>query len=266
MTATATARVFVVGISGSGKTTGASANYIANAPRVLIVDQIGEWEGKVTTTVNTLPELYRAIHGARQNKKWRISYTNADNRLNDCLHWLIPLPNVNRSPVVAMRGMVLVLDEIDLIAPAGGAPEVIRNLYRRSRHVGLSIVSITQRPANVLREVSAQSTQVLAYRLTEPRDRDYLANLLRLTPEQLDYYVRWTRIYRHGALWRDLVSGRTLWIDDAGKKYSLPPTLPKPRQPTERPERITEVSDVQPLSDSTAPKLIDDSQIEEEET
>jgi hypothetical protein len=216
------ARIFIVGISGSGKTTGAYTWYLSKAPRVLIVDQVGEWTGRVYETANTLPEVYAAIVKARKEGQWRISYTNMDNRLHDLIRWLLPLPDVQKSPVLAMNGMVLMLDEVDLIAPTGGAPEVIRNLYRRSRHVGLSIVSATQRPANVLREVSAQSTQVLAYRLTEPRDRDYLADLMRWNQQELEQYVLWTRRYQHGAVWRDLVTGQTLWIDDSCRSRSDP--------------------------------------------
>lgn len=216
------ARVFITGLSGSGKTTGAWNLYLRHAPRVLIVDQVGEWNGRVLETANTLPELYAAIIDARKQKRWTISYSNMDNRLHDLIRWLLPLPNVDRSPVLAMGGIVLLLDEVDLIAPTGGAPEVIRNLYRRSRHVRLSIVSVTQRPANVLREVSAQSTQVLAYRLTEPRDLDYLADLMRWDHQQVGQFVRWTRQHQHGAVWRDLVSGSTLWIPDRGKPVSDP--------------------------------------------
>ena len=227
------ARVFVTGLSGSGKTTGAWNLYLKNAPRVLIVDQIGEWNGRVYETVNTLGELFTAINSARKQKRWVISYSNMDNRLHDLVRWLLPLPNVDRSPVLAMGGIVLLLDEVDLIAPTGGAPEVIRNLYRRSRHVRLSLVSVTQRPANVLREVSAQSTQVLAYRLTEPRDLDYLADLMRWDGQQVGQFVRWTRRHQHGAVWRDLVSGSTLWIPDHGKPQREPderrslPTAPR---------------------------------------
>lgn len=223
------ARVFIAGISGSGKTTGAWTWYLSKAPRVLIVDQVGEWTGRVYETANTLPELFAAINSARKEKKWVVSYSNMDNRLHDLIRWLLPLPNVDRSPVLAMGGMVLMLDEVDLIAPTGGAPEVIRNLYRRSRHVSLSIVSATQRPANVLREVSAQSTQVLVYRLTEPRDRDYIADLLRWDSRQLGEYVRWTQRYPHGAIWRDLQTGQTLWVPDRGRPVSATGERPATR-------------------------------------
>lgn len=247
------ARIFVTGISGSGKTTGAWNWYLRHAPRVLIVDQVGEWNGRVFETANTLPELYAAIQEARKQPRWVISYSNMDNRLHDLIRWLLPLPNADRSPVLAMGGMVLLLDEVDLIAPTGGAPEVIRNLYRRSRHVRLSIVSVTQRPANVLREVSAQSTQVLAYRLTEPRDLDYLADLMRWDSHQTGEFVRWTRQHQHGAVWRDLVSGSTLWIPnrgnpqrDAGERRSLPATQRIPQEPQPQlPGR--EIAPVQPV-------------------
>jgi hypothetical protein len=184
--------------------------------------------------------LYAAITEARKQKRWVISYSNMDSRLHDLIRWLLPLPNVDRSPVLAMGGMVLLLDEVDLIAPTGGAPEVIRNLYRRSRHVRLSIVSVTQRPANVLREVSAQSTQVLAYRLTEPRDLDYLADLMRWDHQQVGQFVRWTRQHQHGAVWRDLVSGQTLWLDDRRRQFvDAPRSSPaKQRIPQEQSPRL----------------------------
>jgi len=234
MTTSAVARIFVTGISGSGKTTGAWNMFLRHAPRVLIVDQLGEWNGRVRETTNTLPELYAAITAARKEKRWVISYSNADDRLHDLFRWLLPLPNVDRSPVLAMGGIVLLLDEVDLIAPTGGTPEIIRNLYRRSRHVRLSIISATQRPANVLREVSAQSTQVLAYRLNEPRDRDYLADLMRWDHLQVGQYVRWTQRYPHGAVWRDLVSGSTLWITDRGAVQRQP----EPRSLPEGPRKL----------------------------
>lgn len=232
------ARIFIVGISGSGKTTGAYSWFLKSAPRVIIVDQTGEWEGRVNETVNTLDRLYAAIQAARKEKTWRISYTNLDGRLHDLIRWLIPLPHIHNSPSLAMGGIVLMLDEVDLIAPVGGAPEVVRNLYRRSRHANLTVISATQRPANVLREVSAQSTQVLAYRLSEPRDLDYLADLMRWNQDQVGEFVRWTRRYPHGAVWRDLVSGSTLWVPDrgsprkdSGERHSQTATQRIPEQP-----------------------------------
>lgn len=250
----AAARIFIVGISGSGKTTGAFNWYLSKAPRVLIVDQVGEWEGRVYETANTLPELYRAIMAARKEKQWRISYTNADGRLHDLIRWLLPLPNVQNSPVLSMGGMVLMLDEVDLIAPTGGAPEIIRNLYRRSRHVRLSIISATQRPANVLREVSAQSTQVLAYRLTEPRDLLYLADLMRWDSQQTEQFVLWTRRYPHGAVWRDLVSGQTVWLNDRGQKFDAPHSLPKaPRIPPEPQQQLPARETARPVGSPVVP-------------
>ncbi len=242
------ARIFITGISGSGKTTGAWQHYMSKAPRVLIVDQMGEWNGRVFETANTLGELHAAIMRARKEKRWIVSYSNLDNRLDDLVRWLMPLPNVDRSPVLAMGGMVLMLDEVDLIAPTGGASETIRNLYRRSRHIHLSIISATQRPANVLREVSAQSTQVLAYRLTEPRDRDYLQDLMRWDQSQLGEYVRWTQRHQHGAVWRDLVSGSTLWLPDRGP----PLHSPERRSLQATPRKVPELQQQLPARETAA--------------
>ena len=223
-----TIRVFIAGNSGSGKTTGAWRWYMSRMPRVLVIDQIGEWEERVDFATNSLGDVVTTMQMLRNQSKWTIAYSLSDGRFVDLVRWLIPRPNVEGSPSIAVGGMTLVIDEADLLAPTG-APEEVRTLYRRSRHVGLSIISATQRPANVSREVSAQSTHVLAYRLREPRDRDYIADLMRWDSAQITQWVAWTQVHPHGAAWKDLQEGRELWIPETGQPQDRSsPSAPLP--------------------------------------
>lgn len=225
-----TLRAFIAGNSGSGKTTLANRLYLTRYPRVLILDLTGEWEGKVDASAGSVPELVAVMRNmARERGRWKISAGISPAELPQLVDWLIPVPDLKRSPILAMHGAAILVDEVDLLAPPGTAKEEVRTLYRRSRHVGLSVVSTTQRPANVSREVSSQSLHAVALSLNEPRDVKYMADLMRWSPRDISQWKQWTRRHRHGGQWRNLQTGQTLWIPESGipeRQGPTPPELP----------------------------------------
>jgi len=109
---------------------------------------------------------------------------------------------------------VLLVDEVDLIAPPHTARREVRTLWRRSRHVGLSIVATTQRPESVSREVSAQSQHVLCLQLIEPAALEYMSKIMRV---DLSGLPAWWKQNPHGGLWRDVMAGRSLWLSEDGQ-------------------------------------------------
>lgn len=225
-------RAFITGNSGSGKTTLANRLYLAKMPRVLILDLTGEWEGKVDASTYSLDELVQTVRNlARERGRWRVALALDPNELEALVAWLVPVPEVKRSPILAVGGAALLVDEVDLLAPPGTASTPIRTLYRRSRHVGLTVVSTTQRPANVSREVSAQSNHAIALTLNENRDVDYITRLMRWDLAATDRWRRWTRQHPHGGVFRDLQSGRQLWIAEDGKTTTEGPALQLPLLP-----------------------------------
>jgi hypothetical protein len=76
-------------------------------------------------------------------------------------------------------GLVIECGEIDVIAPNNGtiAPEV-RNVFQRGRHHQLSALVAVQRPASVNRIVTSQADVLCAFRQHEPRDADYLGEIM----------------------------------------------------------------------------------------
>jgi len=246
-----TQRVFIAGNSGSGKTTGAWRWYLSRMPRRIVLDQTGEWEGYTDITATSLTDFVSAVREMHSKPKWTIAYTLDDDRFDDLIRWLIPVPNVYASPVTALGGAVMLVDEVDLVAGQNNTSREVRTLYRRSRHTGLTVVSATTRPANVSREVSAQSTHILAYHLSEPRDRDYIADIMRWDSQAVDRWMAWTRLHPHGAAWKEAQTGRLLWLPDQGppladskalaalaaSPVASPPLLsPSPPQPRQLPE------------------------------
>ncbi len=206
-------RIFVAGNSGTGKTTFAKEAILSRFPRAIIIDMTGEWEGEVDAEALNVSELQRAVKQlARERGKWKVSIALDPDELPMLVQWLIPVPRIADSPVRHLGGAVILVDEVDLLAPQGTAKEPIRTLYRRSRHAGLSVVSTTQRPANVSREVSAQSTHAAALRLSEPRDVEYMADLMRWSGDDTTRWQKWTRQYPHGGQYRNLLTGQVQWF------------------------------------------------------
>ena len=81
------------------------------------------------------------------------------------------------------NGVLLLLDEVDLLAPPSGyAAEWIRDAVHYGRHEGYTIIACARRPANVHRDMSALATVVYLGRITEPRDLKYCADAWGVSP------------------------------------------------------------------------------------
>lgn len=223
-----TIRAFIAGVSGSGKSVAAWTMYLSKFPRRILVDQTGEWSEPSRYprapgrdgfpgpdfVVQTVPELSWAIHKLAPTGRWTIVIELDLDDLPELVDYLIPVPDIGASPIVACHGAVLLADEVDLIAPPRSLRQEVRTLYRRSRHAGLSIVSTTQRPEAVSREVTAQSNQMLCLALAEESAYAYMTGFM---GAEIDQHLEgWTRRNPHGGLWMDRTTGLKRWVTEAG--------------------------------------------------
>lgn len=175
--------------------------WLAHAPRVLIIDQTGEWRRLepgarfamgYADTIRALQEMAHRTH-------WRIVATLSNEELYRLVDVLIPVPNIAASPCIALGGMMLYLDEVDLVIPTI-APESARSINRRSRHAGLSVMSATQRISNVSKEVTSMCDFIGIMAIHEPACMDYLESLM--GPEMLGQATAWARNPYHVAVFR----------------------------------------------------------------
>jgi hypothetical protein len=257
-----TLRAFLAGMSGSGKSTAAWRLYLSRFPRRILLDQTGEWSdparypsgfGGADVIAQTVPELSWCLKKYAPTGKWTIVLELGLDDLPELVDYLIPIPRVELSPIYRCHGAVMLCDEVDLIAPPRSLRQEVRTLYRRSRHVGLSVVSTTQRPEAVSREVSAQSTQVLCLALIEPNAIDYMADLMGTELE--GSLQTWTRKHPHGGLWLEKGTGRKLWMTEAGDMVR--PAAEPPRVVSRAAESQASVTElVEP--ERAAPSELDD--------
>jgi len=71
---------------------------------------------------------------------------------------------------------VIVVDEIDLYADCRAPHPLLLQIVRYGRHRAVSLIGISQRPANVVRDMTAQSDYIVMFQSTENRDLQYLAD------------------------------------------------------------------------------------------
>lgn len=168
---------FVCGMKRSGKSHLLDAMAM-RFPRRIVFDFVGEYEGRYKTpTAFTLDEAVGQLMKARkQADKWTVVCTLD---IPDVVRLLAALMGRN-SWARAAGGIVIQCGEVDVIAPNNGSiSQEVRHVFQRGRHFGVSALVATQRPRDVHRVVTAQSDIICAFRQHEPRDADYLGEVMR---------------------------------------------------------------------------------------
>jgi hypothetical protein len=178
-----TVRVFACGMTESGKDYLLKRLFLERVQRILIVDPLGEHLEPVTGVkswhVYDVAGVRKALgEAARSGPRWRIVAQISSKAMPHVAALLVPA--VIRRPGAFPQhvgGMALLCSELDLYASTS-AEEIITGLWRRGRHVGLSVFAATQRPHGVSRSVTASSSWFLITRTQEPRDLRYLEDFL----------------------------------------------------------------------------------------
>lgn len=71
----------------------------------------------------------------------------------------------------------VIVDEAPLVFPSNGMPPLRKRLVTTSRHAGVDLVLCAQRPAQLHPNIRSQADIVRAWKTTERRDLDVLAEL-----------------------------------------------------------------------------------------
>lgn len=230
-------RALIAGRSEAGKSAHAWKWWLKDAPRKLILDFTGEWHGKADAVAVTVEGVAQAMRDLAPRGRWTIVCQLDLGALDELVRWLVPLPDVSKSPIIAVGGAVLFLDEIDVVASSEVRGLAIRTLFRRSRHAGLSIVATSQRPETVTRELKAQLQQLLVLAISDVDAMDWCikASAVRDLRRRLP---QWTAVHEHGGVWVDLKRYRASWVtdDDRWSPEEACGELVEPVTPEGRPE------------------------------
>lgn len=175
-------RICVVGTTGSGKSEFQRRHIFAKEPRLLVVDNTGEWKRKLPDAEGPymgLSALYDGLRRAAGRSRWQVIAV-LDNEELEALTTDALLPqDIGRGFAAQVGGMGLALGEVDLIVPGSLAPASLRGLWRRGRHARLSIYADTQAPSSISKEVTRLCEWLVVFRLYEENDVEYLKRRLR---------------------------------------------------------------------------------------
>ncbi len=176
----ASLRGVVLGRTGSGKSQYCRRVWFPMFPRLVILDQTGEWrdiERENGGRVVGIGALVATIQARAGQRRWTIVADLTNSEIEELVRILIPRGAVDKSPARLLGGMALFIDEVDQVVPIN-APEELRTLFRRGRHVGLSVIAATQRPSNVSKEVTSQAQFIAVLALHERNDVAYLRQVM----------------------------------------------------------------------------------------
>jgi len=208
-------RVFATGITGGGKTDFLRRYFLRHQPRLLILDNTGEWPRKLEGCrgpYHGLDATYRALRAVAGRRTWRVIATLSNEELAELtVRLLVPVPDIERGYAFAVGGMGLVVDEVDLVVPGTQGSAELRNLWQRGRHARLSVYAATQRPSGVSKLVTSMCEWLVMLRLAELRDVAYMEQ--RLGGELYAWAARHVFTQPYGALLYH-VHRRTGWLID----------------------------------------------------
>jgi hypothetical protein len=175
--------VIAAGRTQSGKTEFVWRRYVRREPRVLIIDP-GEWRMKRRHLIPGAIFVQGAdgVHDAmmqlveERRSRWIICADADTDDLLEIQDILIPPRDWDASPVPALGGLAVFMDEVDLSMPL--KDNRLAGYNRRGRHVQLSVYMATQRLGAVNKECTSMAEFIAVMSFDEPRDVQYLRDRL----------------------------------------------------------------------------------------
>lgn len=167
-------RVGLFGASGSGKTYKAK-NLIKNCNRLIIFDNLNEYQGLKFTDVDLLTKTIE-VNWQKGFKLRLVPHYGEEIKELDalCKRILVLQSQYNKGQSKAK--ITLVVDELDLSFPSGIRRTQPRHAFgflcNRGRHYGVNLIGISQRPSQVDISFRANLSAVYYFRLAEPADID----------------------------------------------------------------------------------------------
>lgn len=176
----------IFGKRGSGKSY-LARKLIADCKRLVIYDTMREYDqGLIFEDFGELARFWRQVY----RRDFRLIYRPQDHEgdfrqiANFC--WLC-------------GRLTFLVEEIDIFSNPHTIDPAFRNIINRGRHQEINLIGIVQRPFGIHRSLTSQAKEVYAFNTNEPRDREYIKNLL---GSEMDRALDGLEKYEY-ALWHD---------------------------------------------------------------
>lgn len=157
----------VIGKRGSGKSV-LTKHLIRSDSRLVVYDIMSEYVNGVTFDDAQMRELVKFWrHSYRQS--FRIIYRPLSPKVE--IEWLAHC-------VFALGDLTFVVEEIDAICTPFDIPLPMQAIIQRGRHKNIELIGVTPAPFGIHRDLTRQAKDIFIFRTSEPRDIQYLRQLL----------------------------------------------------------------------------------------
>ncbi len=184
-------KILILGKTGSGKSYLAK-KLLRQFDRVVVYDTMDEYtEGVVFEDMRSFGEFWKRCHTGKFRLIYRPKNINAEFDTIAGLVW-------------DCGNCAFLVEEIDLFGSAWKISDEFSDIIRRGRHKNITFIGVTQRPFGINRLLTSQAKEIYVFNSNEPRDRDYIKQLLSTAQiseadviEHLDQlkqyeYLKWT--------------------------------------------------------------------------
>lgn len=166
--------VAVMGGTGSGKSTYVKKEIRRLKTKRLIIFDVMHEYGQFGQVKKKLSEVIAAAKG----QTFSIVYQPEAGDIKEKFEFICKL-------AFTLGDLVLVVEELNRVTAATGAPPQWQNCTSRGRHRGLNIYGVSQRPASLDKDFFSNATKIRTGRVNFEADIRTLANVLRVSKDEI---------------------------------------------------------------------------------
>lgn len=172
--------VSVFGRKGCGKTT-LVKEIVDDSPRVIVFDTLGEYARKKDKIFDTFESAAVELGRVQHERRFRVIIQLVEEE--DALAAMRVAYGVPKS--------LIVVEETSFYCSPSYLPPELAKFVRYGRHREISQVYVSRRPAEIHRDLTAQSDIIVSFQQREPADVDYLKKTMGPVAERLPHLKKY---------------------------------------------------------------------------
>lgn len=174
------------GGKGSGKST-LVKEVVDESPRVIVFDTVGEYNSRRDKPIESYEAALSELGRVQHESRFRVVIRLVDN--DEALSAMRVAYDVGKPG----KPTLFVLEETSFYCSPSYLPAELARFVRYGRHQSLDQIYVSRRPAEIHRDLTAQSDLIVSFRQHEPKDIDYLVRAMgpgaRKLPHLGDYQI-----------------------------------------------------------------------------